>query len=68
LVLYTDGVTEAQNAQGEFFGLERLLQLARANLGRTAADVKETILADVEGFTGSAPPLDDIALLVVVRD
>jgi len=67
LVLYTDGVTEAQNAQETFFGKERLLEVVRTNLGRPAQDVQDALLAEIHEFVGDAPQFDDIALMVVVR-
>jgi sigma-B regulation protein RsbU (phosphoserine phosphatase) len=67
LVLYTDGVTEARNAQGAFFGEDRLLESVRADLGRSAQDIQDAIMADVRTFVDDAPQFDDIALAVVVR-
>jgi sigma-B regulation protein RsbU (phosphoserine phosphatase) len=67
LVLYTDGVTEAQNVQEAFFGKERLLEVARTNLGRPAQDVQEILIAEVHEFVGDAPQFDDITLMVIVR-
>jgi sigma-B regulation protein RsbU (phosphoserine phosphatase) len=67
LVLYTDGVTEAQNPQETFFGTERLLEVVRTNLGRPAQDVQSALLAEVHEFVGDAPQFDDIALMIVVR-
>jgi serine phosphatase RsbU (regulator of sigma subunit) len=68
LVLYTDGVPEARDQQEEFFGEQRLLAIAQANLGRSAQDIQDTLLAEVHQFMGDAPRLDDITLMVVVRD
>jgi serine phosphatase RsbU (regulator of sigma subunit) len=68
LVLYTDGVSEAQNGRGEFFDVERLLEAARSCHGRTAAAAQAAILAAVDQFVGDAPQFDDLTLLVVVRD
>jgi sigma-B regulation protein RsbU (phosphoserine phosphatase) len=68
LVLYTDGITEAQDGRETFFGKERLLEVVRANLGRPAQDVQDTLLAEVHEFVGDAPRFDDIALMVLVRD
>jgi sigma-B regulation protein RsbU (phosphoserine phosphatase) len=67
LVLYTDGVTEAQDGQEAFFGKERLLEVVRTNLGRPVQDVQDALLAEVHQFVGDAPQFDDIALMVVVR-
>ncbi|MGB5933599.1 MAG: SpoIIE family protein phosphatase [Anaerolineae bacterium] len=67
LVLYTDGVTEAQNAQEAFFGEERLLEIAQANRGRSAQDIQDALIADVHEFVGDASQFDDITLMVVIR-
>jgi sigma-B regulation protein RsbU (phosphoserine phosphatase) len=68
LVLYTDGITDARNEQGAFFGEDRLLESARSNLGRSAQDIQRAIMTDIHRFVGGAPQFDDIALAVVVRD
>ena len=68
LVLYTDGITEAQNRQEEFFGEERLLEVVRANLGRSAQGLQDALMAQVREFVGDAPQFDDITLMVLVRD
>jgi sigma-B regulation protein RsbU (phosphoserine phosphatase) len=63
LVLYTDGVTEAQNAAGELFGLSRLDKvLEDCSVG--ASDLLKAVLAELEAFTGGRPPSDDRTLLV----
>lgn len=67
LVLYTDGITEAQNEQGEFYDEKGLLGAARQHLALPAEAMAEGILDDVSRFSGAAPQLDDIALLVVIR-
>jgi sigma-B regulation protein RsbU (phosphoserine phosphatase) len=67
LVLYSDGVTEAQNEDGEEFGEERLLEVLRGEAGRRADDVIDHVIAAIDGFAGGAPQFDDITLLVVKR-
>jgi serine phosphatase RsbU (regulator of sigma subunit) len=67
LLLYTDGVSEAQNERREEFGLTRLLDAARANLGRSAQDVHAAIMRAVADFVGDAPQFDDLTLVVAVR-
>lgn len=73
LVLYSDGITEAQDAQGEFFEEERLLEVVQAHLvaekrdGPSAPDIEDAILAKVYEFMGDAPQSDDITLMVLVR-
>jgi serine phosphatase RsbU (regulator of sigma subunit) len=68
LLLYTDGVTEAQNEGSAFWGLDRLMDVVEANLGRPATDIQRGILQAVYRFMGSAPQFDDIAVGIVVRD
>ncbi len=68
LVLYTDGVTDAQNEDGAFFGQERLLEIARAHVGSSAHEVRDALLQAVQAFTGAGSQFDDITLMVAVRD
>ena len=68
LVLYTDGVTDAQSVQAEFFDESRLRASVQANLGRSAREIQEAILGDISDFIGSAPQCDDIALVIIVRE
>jgi sigma-B regulation protein RsbU (phosphoserine phosphatase) len=67
MVLYTDGVTEAQNSERQLFGEPRLLECGQANRGRSARDIQNAILAEVSEFAGESPQLDDITLAVIVR-
>ncbi|MBO9716860.1 MAG: SpoIIE family protein phosphatase [Pseudoxanthomonas sp.] len=65
LVSYTDGVTEAFDAQDQAYGSERLL---RAPLrGDSAAAVCHRLLDDVRRFAGDAPQSDDITILAIRR-
>jgi len=66
LIAFTDGVTEARNANGEFFGRERLYALLAQPAG-TAAAVLDCIQASVRDHMAGADPSDDIALLAVRR-
>ena len=68
LVLYTDGITEAQNPAGEFYDEERLLDTIRANLGRSAVEIRDALLSAVSEFQGEADQFDDLTLVVVVRE
>ncbi len=67
-VMYTDGVTEAQNPDEEFFGEDRLLEHARANREGSALEMRDVIFGAVQEFIGDAPKFDDITLAVVKRD
>jgi serine phosphatase RsbU (regulator of sigma subunit) len=68
LVCYTDGMLDAQNPQGEFYGLERLKMTAYAHTGEKAGDIQQALLGDVESFCAGASQFDDITLLVVQRE
>ena len=52
LVLYTDGITEARNRHGAFYGDQRLLDVLRTNLGRTSQEIQQAVLDDVQRFWG----------------
>ncbi len=65
LVLYTDGVTEALDANGDEFGPERMTQSLRASAGEGAQAVISRLIADVRAFAGGHPQHDDITLIVV---
>jgi DNA-binding NarL/FixJ family response regulator len=67
LVLFTDGITEAQNPQGTFFGDQRLVEVIRSNTGRSAQNILQSVLDAVQSFTGGTPQEDDIALIVMSR-
>jgi sigma-B regulation protein RsbU (phosphoserine phosphatase) len=65
LVLYTDGVTEALNANGDEFGPERMTESLRASATEGAQGVIDRLTADVRNFAGGHPQHDDITLIVV---
>lgn len=65
LLYYTDGITEAENAQKELFGLERLKRVFLENSYKTASEIKEEILKELERFRDGHEQNDDITLLVV---
>ncbi|HEX4823414.1 MAG TPA: PP2C family protein-serine/threonine phosphatase [Candidatus Polarisedimenticolaceae bacterium] len=64
LLLYTDGVVEARDAAGTFFGVDRLVTAARRP-GRTAAEIRGAVLDALAAHTGSLPPRDDVTLVVI---
>ena len=67
MVLYSDGVTEAEDVEGEMLGEERLEELVGENRTRTSSEVMESILAAVDKFTGGEPLGDDTTVMVVRR-
>jgi sigma-B regulation protein RsbU (phosphoserine phosphatase) len=66
MVLYTDGVSEATNAQGELFGEERLYALLdRTPTGLSACGIAEFLLGAVRDFLAGVDAQDDITLVVL---
>jgi len=68
LVLYSDGVTEAQDVSEDLFEEERLLHVLQANKGYSAQRIQDALIGEVHGFVGQAPQSDDITVMVLVRD
>jgi serine phosphatase RsbU (regulator of sigma subunit) len=67
LILYSDGITEAQNSQGTFYEEDRLLDAALSRYTGSAVDIRNAILKDVHQFAGNAQYRDDITLVVIKR-
>lgn len=67
VVLYTDGVTDRPNAQGEPYGAARLKQAAARNRGDSARIALYSILGDAQGWSAGCPAEDDRTLVVVKR-
>ena len=65
LVLYTDGVTEMLDANGDEFGPERLVRSVRASANEGAQGVIARLTDDVRNFASGHPQNDDITLIVV---
>ena len=67
LVLYSDGITEAQDPQGNVYEEEGLMRSLRNCAERDAAAMTETVLRDVARFRDTRPQQDDMTLLIVRR-
>jgi len=65
IIIYTDGVTEAQNLQGEFFGRHRLRQVVTEHRKDSCREMHDAVRSAIADFTESAPQGDDITLVVV---
>ncbi len=65
VVLYTDGVTEAENLKGELYGLKRLTQIIKENWQKSAEDIKQAVVNDLYEYIGQQKLLDDITLVVL---
>ena len=63
LVVYTDGVTEATNAQNELFGTDRMLEALNRNPEATPNEQLITLKKAIDDFVGEAPQFDDITMI-----
>ena len=68
LVVCTDGITEAQNPEGDFFGQGRLFDAVQNGSGGVAEKMLGDVMTSVERFTHLAHQYDDIAVVVVQRE
>jgi len=64
VVLYTDGITEAENGNKEYYGMERLLEIIKQNQYLNSEDIRYAIVYDLLQFVGEQEIYDDITLLV----
>ena len=67
LILYTDGIPDAQAPSGERYGDARLLDTIRGTCTGPAEDTCRAVIDGVLGFQGDADPADDLAFLVLRR-
>ena len=64
-VLFTDGITEAENIDGELYGVEKLCNAIKENRHLSAEQIKNTIIDDLRQHIGKQQVFDDITLLVL---
>jgi protein phosphatase len=67
LLLYTDGLTESFDAEGEFYGEDRLLESINLNTCDTASDLLDVVEKSLLNFAKDVPPADDLTMLVLRR-
>ena len=67
MVLYTDGITEAENINKELYGLARLMDLVQKNHHKSAQEIRQTVIDDVINYIGKQTVFDDITLLVIKK-
>jgi serine phosphatase RsbU (regulator of sigma subunit) len=65
LVIYTDGLVEARDADRRFYGLDRLSELARASRAADARTIKARLLEDLAAHCGPDQHQDDVTVVVV---
>ena len=67
VVLYTDGLTEAENPDEEEYGEERLAELCAQHRGESLDDLAATISADQDAYVQGVPYVDDRTVVMVRR-
>ena len=67
VVLYTDGITEMRNEKKDEYGSQRFQRLLKENSDKTAEELVNLIVTDVDNFRGNASPHDDMTLLILKR-
>jgi serine phosphatase RsbU (regulator of sigma subunit)/pSer/pThr/pTyr-binding forkhead associated (FHA) protein len=67
MVVYSDGVTESLNEEGEEFGEARLVEIVQKNRGRSAAGLRDRIDEALTKFVGRASAVDDLTLVIMKR-
>lgn len=67
LVLYTDGVTDACDMEGQFYGAKRLTALVEGQKGKSAKSVHDAIFADLDSYVNGELQFDDTAVIIAKR-
>lgn len=65
IFLYTDGLTEAKNAEHKLFGLERIQTVLRDCTDKQPQEILKAVMASVEGFVKKAEQSDDLTMLAI---
>jgi sigma-B regulation protein RsbU (phosphoserine phosphatase) len=63
ILLFTDGVTEAKNNDGEFFSAQPLINILKEAGGRTTEDIKKRVLKALGDFN----TIDDVTLIIMKK-
>ncbi len=67
VILYTDGITEAENCAGAHYGLEKLCAVVSENWQQSAQDIRQAVIRDLRSHIGVEQVYDDITLVVFKR-
>ncbi len=67
MVVYSDGVTESLDEEGEEFGEARLIEIVQKNRGRSAAGLRDRIDEALTKFVGRASAVDDLTIVILKR-
>jgi sigma-B regulation protein RsbU (phosphoserine phosphatase) len=68
LVMYTDGVTDAQNPLNELYGMDRFSNTIQAHRKRPPSELVKFILEDIDRFLDGSPQPDDLAMVILRKD
>jgi len=68
LLLYTDGLSDLLNGEGEFIDETWFIKAAKRNLKSSAQGMQESLLDEVSRFVGKAPQFDDVTFVIIKRD
>jgi len=67
LVIFTDGIVEAENAKTEEYGEEKLIRLVDRSSGASPTELLRSLLTDLDVFVGNTPQHDDMTCLLLKR-
>jgi sigma-B regulation protein RsbU (phosphoserine phosphatase) len=67
LIAFSDGLTEAENSYGEFYGKEKALKLFSSLRGKSVPTIGESIIYEIDNFIGEAKTHDDISLIIIKK-
>ncbi len=65
IVLYTDGITEAENMERKLYGVERLCEVISRHWDVSAEEIKQAVIDDVVRYIGTQKVYDDLTLIVL---
>jgi phosphoserine phosphatase RsbU/P len=65
MVMYTDGITDTENEQGDQFDVERLVELVRANRRLSARELRTRIILEIDRFRADDSQRDDLTLVII---
>jgi len=68
LVIYSDGITESVNEKDEEFAEQRLVEVVKHNLNRSASGIRDRIDEALSRFVGTMAPVDDMTLMIIKRN
>ncbi len=64
---YSDGITEARNEAGDFYGIERVRKILVRQMGSDADKIGKQVIQEVEAFAGNTSMNDDMSLIILKR-